>query len=254
MNIVDALILGSLQGITEFLPISSSGHLVLGQRFLGLSLPGNFFEVLVHLGTLCSVLVVFKRDIIALIKSIQSNESKRMLLALIMGTIPAVLVGISMKGKISQLFEHPYAVSYSLIVTGIWLLTTRWFLNKQSEINFKKGFLVGCAQAVAIIPGISRSGVTIGAAMLLGIAPEKAARFSFLLAIPVIFGAGLLTAFDIKQVNVSSISAVSMFAAFFSSFLVGWAALSWLLNLISKGKFHWFGIYCILIGFMSLSI
>ena len=254
MDIIDALILGSLQGITEFLPVSSSGHLVLGQHFLGLSLPGNFFEVLVHLGTLCSVLVVFRTEILKLIQSIKSAESKIMLSALVIGTIPAVLIGLSMKDKISQLFENPLAVSFSLILTGIWLVMTKWFVNQQSNINLKNGFLIGCAQAIAIIPGISRSGATIGVAMLLGISPEKAAKFSFLLAIPAIAGAGLLTAIDIDPALVSSLSSGTIIVAFFSSFLVGWAALTWLLKLISKGQFHWFGLYCMVIGILTLSI
>ena len=254
MDIIDALILGSLQGMTEFLPVSSSGHLVLGQHFLGLSLPGNFFEVLVHLGTLCSVLVVFRTEILKLIQSIKSAESKIMLSALVIGTIPAVLIGLSMKDKISQLFENPLAVSFSLILTGIWLVMTKWFVNQQSNINLKNGFLIGCAQAIAIIPGISRSGATIGVAMLLGISPEKAAKFSFLLAIPAIAGAGLLTAIDIDPALVSSLSSGTIIAAFFSSFLVGWAALTWLLKLISKGQFHWFGLYCMAIGILTLSI
>ncbi len=254
MDIIDALILGSLQGMTEFLPVSSSGHLVLGQHFLGLSLPGNFFEVLVHLGTLCSVLVVFRTEILKLIQSIKSAESKIMLSALVIGTIPAVLIGLSMKDKISHLFENPLAVSFSLILTGIWLVMTKWFVNQQSNINLKNGFLIGCAQAIAIIPGISRSGATIGVAMLLGISPEKAAKFSFLLAIPAIAGAGLLTAIDIDPALVSSLSSGTIIAAFFSSFLVGWAALTWLLKLISKGQFHWFGLYCMVIGILTLSI
>lgn len=254
MDIIDALILGSLQGMTEFLPVSSSGHLVLGQHFLGLSLPGNFFEVLVHLGTLCSVLVVFRTEILKLIQSIKSTESKIMLSALVIGTIPAVLIGLSMKDKISHLFENPLAVSFSLILTGIWLVMTKWFVNQQSNINLKNGFLIGCAQAIAIIPGISRSGATIGVAMLLGISPEKAAKFSFLLAIPAIAGAGLLTAIDIDPALVSSLSSGTIIAAFFSSFLVGWAALTWLLKLISKGQFHWFGLYCMVIGILTLSI
>ena len=237
MNIIEALILGSIQGLTEFLPISSSGHLVLGQRFLGLSLPGNFFEVLVHIGTLCSILVVFRYEILELVKSIKSNESKRMITALMIG----------------QLFEHPFAVSYSLIATGLWLIMTKWFVNKHSSINLKNGFLIGCAQAVAIIPGISRSGATIGAAMLLGVSPEKAAKFSFLLAIPAISGAGLLTAIDMDTMNIASLSSGSILVAFISSFLVGWVALAWLLKLISKGQFHWFGIYCLAIGIISLS-
>mgnify|MGYP002725523441 CR=1 FL=1 len=254
MDIIDALILGSLQGMTEFLPVSSSGHLVLGQRFLGLSLPGNFFEVLVHLGTLCSVLVVFRKELLKLIISIQSTESKLMLSALVIGTFPAILIGLSMKDKITQLFENPIAVSFSLILTGIWLVMTKWFINKQSNINLKNGFLIGCAQAIAIIPGISRSGSTIGVALLLGVSPEKAARFSFLLAIPAIAGAGLLTALDVSPTNVASFSSDVIITALFSSFLVGWAALSWLLKLISKGQFHWFGLYCLAIGILTLSV
>lgn len=254
MDIIDALILGFLQGMTEFLPISSSGHLVLGQRFLGLSLAGNFFEVLVHIGTLCSVVVVFRKELLKLIITIKSTESKLMLSALVIGTIPAVLIGLSMKDKIGQLFENPLAVSFSLILTGIWLVMTKWFINKQSNINLKNGFLIGCAQAIAIIPGISRSGATIGVAMLMGVSPEKAARFSFLLAIPAIAGAGLLTALDVNPTNVASFSKGVIITAFFSSFLVGWAALSWLLKLISKGQFHWFGLYCLAIGILTLSV
>ncbi len=254
MNMIDALILGSLQGMTEFLPVSSSGHLVLGQRFLGLSLPGNFFEVLVHLGTLCSVLVVFRKELLKLIKSIQSTESILMLSALIMGTIPAVLIGLSMKEKIGQLFDNQFAVSISLILTGIWLVMTKLFVNKNTDITIKNGFLIGCAQAIAIIPGISRSGATIGVAMLLGVSPEKAARFSFLLAIPAIAGAGLLTAIDVNPTDIASFSNGAIITAFFSSFLVGWAALAWLLKLISKGQFHWFGLYCVSIGIITLFI
>jgi undecaprenyl-diphosphatase len=253
MNMIDALILGSLQGLTEFLPISSSGHLVLGQRLLGLSLPGNFFEVLVHLGTLCSILVVFRKDIFELILSMKSEESKKMIISLIFGTVPAVLIGLTMKTEIDQLFSHPFAVSYSLIITGVWLIMIKWFVNKNVNISIKNGFIIGCVQAIAIIPGISRSGATIGTAMLLGISPKKAARFSFVLAIPVIAGAGLLTAFDVTTAQISSFSSGSIVIAFVSSFLVGWAALTWLLTLISKGQFHWFGLYCVALGIVSLS-
>jgi len=253
MNMIDALILGSLQGLTEFLPISSSGHLVLGQRLLGLSLPGNFFEVLVHLGTLCSILVVFRKDILDLIRSIKSEETKKLILALIFGTLPAVIIGLTMKTEIDQLFSHPFAVSYSLIMTGIWLIMIKWFMNNNADITLKNGFLIGCAQAIAIIPGISRSGATIGTAMLLGISPEKAARFSFLLAIPVIAGAGLLTALDVNPTHIANLSGGSILTAFMSSFLVGWVALAWLMKLISKGQFHWFGLYCMAIGIFSLS-
>ncbi len=252
MNIIDALILGSLQGLTEFLPISSSGHLVIGQHILGLSLPGNIFEVLVHMGTLCSVLVVFKNDILDMIFNFSSAKNRNLILAVIIGTIPAVIVGLALKENISLIFDNISAVSFNLMITGVWLILTKWSVEKNSSLNIKSGFIIGCAQAAAIIPGISRSGATIGTAMLLGVSSEKAARFSFLLAIPAIAGAGLLTALDVESVSMQGLSLPVILTAFLSSFLVGWASLRWLLQLISKGKFHWFGIYCLSIGLLTL--
>lgn len=254
MNIIDALILGTLQGLTEFLPISSSGHLVIGQHILGLSLPGNIFEVLVHMGTLCSVLVVFKNDIFNLIFNFSSAKNRNMILAIIIGTIPAVAIGLALKENINLLFDNISAVSFGLILTGVWLILTKWSVDKNRSLNSVSGFIIGCVQAVAIIPGISRSGATIGAAMFFGISPKKAASFSFLLAIPAIAGAGLLTALDVETASMKGFSFPVILTAFLSSFLVGWASLHWLLQLISKGKFHWFGIYCLVIGLITLSI
>ena len=251
MNINDALILGSLQGLTEFLPISSSGHLVIGQHILGLSLPGNIFEVLVHMGTLCSVLVVFKNDILDMIFNFSSVKNRNLILAVIIGTIPAVIVGLSLKENISLIFDNISAVSFNLIITGVWLILTKWSVEKNRSLNSVSGFIIGCGQAVAIIPGISRSGTTIGMAMFLGISPEKAARFSFLLAIPAIAGAGLLTALDVETSSLQELSFPVILTAFLSSFLVGWASLRWLLRLISKGKFYWFGVYCLSIGLFT---
>ncbi len=252
MNIFDALILGAVQGFTEFLPISSSGHLVIGQYLLGLSLPGQIFEVLVHLGTLLSVMVVFKKDIVEIIVHLFNERNQQLAGAIIIGTVPAVIVGLTLKDSIGDIFENITAVSISLVATGIWLITTKAFKNKNHSVNIKRGFIIGCIQAIAIIPGISRSGTTIGMAMFLGISPEKAARFSFLLAIPAIAGAGLLTALDLDASSLQGFSVISMLAAFLSSFLVGWFSLSWLLKCISKGKFHWFGVYCLFVGFLTL--
>jgi undecaprenyl-diphosphatase len=251
MNINDALILGSLQGLTEFLPISSSGHLVIGQHILGLSLPGNIFEVLVHMGTLCSVLVVFKNDILDMIFNFSSVKNRNLIFAVIIGTIPAVIVGLSLKENISLIFDNISAVSFSLMITGIWLILTKWSVEKNRSLNGVSGLIIGCAQAIAIIPGISRSGTTIGMAMFFGISPEKAARFSFLLAIPAIAGAGLLTALDVETSSIQELSFPVILTAFISSFLVGWASLRWLLQLISKGKFYWFGVYCLSIGLFT---
>ncbi|MFQ6678167.1 MAG: undecaprenyl-diphosphate phosphatase [Fidelibacterota bacterium] len=254
MNILDALILGTLQGLTEFLPISSSGHLVIGQHILGLSLPGNIFEVIVHLGTLCSVLLVFKNEILELIFNISLKKNRKLISAIIIGTIPAVIVGLVFKENIRSIFDNISTVSFSLILTGAWLIMTKLAENKNRQLNIKSGLLIGCIQAVAIIPGISRSGTTIGMAMFLGISPQTAAKFSFLLAVPAIAGAGLLSALDIESTAIPELSYSVILSAFVSSFLVGWASLRWLLRLISKGKFHWFGVYCIFIGLITVLI
>ena len=245
MDLLDALILGILQGMTEFLPVSSSGHLVLGQKFLGIHVPGNAFEVIVHIGTLMSVLVVFWPDIYRLFSEIRYPYNKKYISTLLLGTIPAVIVGILLKDQITLMFDNIHSVALALIVTGIILVSSKWFLNKKTDLTLIKGFVIGLAQALAIIPGISRSGATICIGLMMGLSAEEAARFSFLLAIPAITGAGLLTAINIDNIPFGmNIIAVGLL----SSFLVGWAALKWLLNLLKTGKFHWFGIYCLLLG------
>ena len=192
MTILEAVILGIIQGLTEFLPISSSGHLVLGQELLGISIPGNSFEVVVHLGTLCSVLIVFWPDIWELITSIRSTTSQKYILGIVIATIPAVLIGLLFKDIISEAFDNIRVVSITLLITGLILFTTKYINIKDINISLGRGLLIGIAQAAAIIPGISRSGVTISAGMHLGVSPDKAAKFSFLLAIPAIAGAGII--------------------------------------------------------------
>ena len=245
MDFLDALILGILQGITEFLPVSSSGHLVLGQKLLGINVPGNAFEVILHIGTLMSILVVFWPDIHRLFSEIKDAHVRKYIFTLVLGTIPAIIVGLSLKGQIALMFDNAHSVALALIVTGIILIFSKWFSNKKSNLTLVKGFVIGLAQALAIIPGISRSGATICTGLMMGLSAEEAARFSFLLAIPAIAGAGILTAMDIDKISLGmDVIAVGLL----SSFLVGWAALKWLLNLLKTGKFHWFGVYCLLLG------
>ena len=251
MTIFEAILLGIIQGLTEFLPISSSGHLVIGQHLLGIELPGNAFEVVVHIGTLLSVLVVFWPDIWNLLTTLKSKVTQKYILAIMIGTIPAVIIGLLFKDAITEAFENIKVVATTLLITGAILLTTKLVQSKSGEISIGRGLLIGLAQAFAILPGISRSGMTISTAMHLGVKPEAAARFSFLLAVPAIAGAGLLTGLDLYQSSESLLSFPIMFGGFISSFLVGWISLKWLLGLISAGKFHWFGIYCILIGLIS---
>ena len=251
MTIFEAALLGIIQGLTEFLPISSSGHLVIGQKILGISIPGNVFEVVVHLGTLGSILIIFWPDIWQLIKSFKSLPSQKYILAIVIGTLPAVIIGLLFKDIITEAFENIKIVAITLMITGIILLITRFIKTKLKDISIGRGLLIGIAQALAIVPGISRSGMTISLGMYLGIAPEKAAKFSFLLAIPAIAGAGLLTGLDLIGSSEPILPWSVLIVGFVSSLLFGWISLKWLLGLIKSGKFHWFGVYCILIGLLS---
>ncbi|MBU0528170.1 undecaprenyl-diphosphate phosphatase [bacterium] len=251
MTIFEAVLLGIIQGLTEFLPISSSGHLVVGQKVLGIAIAGNAFEVVVHLGTLISVLIVFWSDIWQLIKSLKSAPTQKYILALAIGTVPAVIIGLLFKDVILEAFENIRVVASTLIITGIILLTTKFIKTRLMDISIGHGLLIGIAQAMAIVPGISRSGMTISLGMHLGITPEKAAKFSFLLAIPAIAGAGLLTGLDIIKSSEPILPGSVLIVGFLSSFLVGWISLKWLLQLIKSGKFHWFGVYCIFVGLLS---
>lgn len=251
MTIFEAALLGIIQGVTEFLPISSSGHLVIGQNILGISVTGNAFEVIVHLGTLGSVLIVFWNDIWQLIKSIKSVPTQNYNFALLIGTLPAVIIGFLFKDVISEAFENIRVVSITLIITGVILLTTKFIKTKLESVSISRGLLIGIAQAMAIVPGISRSGITISLGMYLGIAPEKAAKFSFLLAIPAIAGAGLLTGLDLMGASEPLFPWSILITGFLSSLLVGWVSLKWLLGLIRTGKFYWFGVYCVSLGILS---
>lgn len=245
MEYTDTLILGLLQGLTEFLPISSSGHLVIGQKFLNINLPGNAFEVVLHIGTLMSVLTVFRSEIKSLIFNLSDSSNKNYISALIYGTIPALLIGLFLKDKISLIFDDIRFVSLSLIFTGIFLLASKLIVKRNLRLTILIGLIIGFAQATAIIPGISRSGATICMGILMGLSATEAARFSFLLSIPVIFGAAILTAVNIRTIPFGY---DIMLLGISSSFLIGWISLKWLLSILNSGKLHWFGIYCIIIG------
>lgn len=249
MSFIEAILLGIIQGLTEFLPISSSGHLVLFQNWMDINIEGNSFEVVVHIGTLGSILFVFWPDISHLLKSISQKKTQKQILILALATLPAVVVGLLFKDEIRMLFDSSHAVSYALIMTGIVLLLSKFAKQKGTKLNWGTGLIVGIAQAIAIIPGISRSGFTISTALLLGTDTREAARFSFLLAIPAISGAGLLTALD--HVNDQTMSITVISGGLLSSFLIGVLALKWLIHWLESGKYYWFGVYCIGIGVLS---
>ena len=250
MELIDIVFLGILQGLTEFLPVSSSGHLVLGQYLLGIKSPGNSLEILFHLGTLGSVVFVFFNDIKDISLTIDKKPTKKLLAFISVATFPAMIIGLLFRHDINRLFENINSVGYAFCITGLILVFSSLSKNKNVKYTFYSSIFIGLAQAVAIIPGISRSGFTITAALLLGISPKKSAKFSFLISMPIIFGAGLLGAVDRHHANLFTFSAI--LSALLSSFLVGVVALKILLKLLIQGKFYFFGIYCICIGIISI--
>ena len=246
MTNVEALILGVLQGIAEFLPISSSGHLVIMQSALGIQQPGNEFEIVVHLGTLASIIVVFFKDIKNILFSMIKNENHNLIYFIMIGTFPSIIVGLGFKNQIRALFEDVFSVGIALIFTGIFLFFSRFFNVKDKQLSTSKAVVIGLFQSIAIIPGISRSGMTITSALLLGLNSNDAAKFSFLLAIPAITGAGIITMIDAgNQILIRTDAAM---IGFISSFIVGVLSLKWLLKILEKGDFYYFGIYCLLLG------
>ena len=252
MTFTDAIILGAVQGLTEFLPISSSGHLVLAQHFLGIKSYGNEIEVLVHLGTLASILVVFSNDIKLILEDIKSKDNQNYIFLLFIASLPAAIIGIEYKHFFESLFNDLFSVSKALLFTGMVLVSSYFFQHKDKNHNIISSILIGLAQALAIVPGISRSGMTISFALLMGINAKEAAKFSFLMAIPVISGAGLLTFMD--AYNNFSISLSIGFSALISSFIIGLLALKWLLKWLGQGKLHYFGIYCIILGLVTMAM
>ncbi|MCG8374234.1 MAG: undecaprenyl-diphosphate phosphatase [Balneolales bacterium] len=263
MDILQSFLLGLLQGITEFLPISSSGHLALGRYILGGdSEMGISFEVVVHFGTLCSIVIYYKKELYDLIQAgvsfLKSPAAKKedpqvkMIGFILVSMIPAFLVGFTLKDQVEEVFSNPILVSGMLIVTGIILFLTKFTGNPSGKVTLGKGLLIGLAQAFAMIPGISRSGSTISASLYLGISREEAANFSFLMVIPVIAGATILQLIELVEVGVSSEQITSLLVGFFTSFISGYYALKYLIIILKRQGFHYFAYYCWLIGGFGL--
>lgn len=264
---LDAIILGILQGLTEFLPISSSGHLVLGQHLLGVLDPSRHdvaFEVVLHLGTLVAVLVAYRQDVVRLLKALvpsRSNDAgvagdRRLLLAILVASVPAAAVGLLFKDQLQAAFGHPHLVAILLLVTGaILLIGDRLPRGTRSpeDSGPTRSFLVGCVQALAILPGISRSGSTIVAGIAVGLKPVEAARLSFLISIPAVSGAALLELRNLGEgFGTGQYGAAALAAGFLSSAVVGYFALQWLLVAVRKRNLSWFAAYCLLLGGLAL--
>jgi undecaprenyl-diphosphatase len=266
MSPFDAVILGVLQGLTEFLPISSSGHLVLGELLLQVKFDDISFEVFVHFGTFLSVVIVFRRTIWSMLKavwikakSVISSQSApgddkywRLFWLIMLGSIPAGVGGVFFKHYIELCFSSIAFVSVMLFFTGTVLWATQFFKAKREETTFSDAFVVGLAQALAMLPGISRSGLTISTGIFKGLERSKAAEFSFLLSLPAILGASLLQLGEVLDSAVSGQEFLSYFLGMVSAFGVGYLTIKFLLNVIRKGKFQYFAYYCFVVGFSFL--
>jgi len=256
----DAVILGIVQGLTEFLPVSSSGHLVIAERVLGIQSADLSFPVAIHIGTLVAVLVYFRRRITAIVTACADNFSDRrsreasashlnhdglMVLFVLIASIPAGVIGVLFKDRIEMAFAAPFAAALCLMVTGLWLLATGPIRPGTRPVGWWRAWWIGVAQAVAIIPGISRSGSTIATGMMLGVEPSKAAEFSFLLSIPAVLGATLLSIPDALRAGQFG---PAHFVGLVVAALTGYLALRLVIATIRRGRFAWFGVYCLLAG------
>jgi undecaprenyl-diphosphatase len=265
VGLIRALILGIVQGLTEFLPISSSGHLVLLPAALRWDSPTLVFDATVHLATLIAVIAVFWRDVGTLIaawwkgvwggKPLKTIES-RIAWWIIVGTIPGVLAGVLLESTFESLFSEPRAVGGFLLATALLLVLADILGKRQRgflDITWWDGLLIGVGQAASISPGLSRSGTTISVGMYCGLSREAAARFSFILAIPIILGAGLVNLVElVRQGNISA-EAPALVIGFLAAAISGYAAIRFLLAYLRKRPLYPFAIYCVLVGILAIT-
>ena len=258
MEILDAVILGIIQGLTEFLPVSSSGHLELGKAILGdNSVPKEslLFTVVLHFATALSTMVVFRKDIYDILKGIlkfQWNKDLQFISKIAVSMIPAVIVGLFFEEQLEQLFGgNIMLVGCMLIVTAVLLFFADRAKDTQKKVSFSNAFVIGISQAVAMLPGISRSGATISTSVLLGNDKTKAARFSFLMVVPLIFGK---IAKDILggELTYDAENFTSLSIGFIAAFVAGLFACTWMISLVKKSKLSYFAIYCIVVGVVAI--
>jgi undecaprenyl-diphosphatase len=258
MEVIDAIVLGVIQGLTEFLPVSSSGHLELGKAILGdESIPEEslLFTVILHFATALSTLVVFRKEVFEIIRGLfqfKWNEESQFSLKIIISMLPAVVVGLLFESQLEQLFgNNIQLVGFMLLVTALLLFFADKAKNTVKSVNFKTAFIIGLSQAIAMLPGISRSGATISTSVLLGIDKTKAARFSFLMVVPLIFGSIAKTLLDGK-LTVESSQFTAIAAGFAAAFIAGLLACTWMIRLVKNSKLSYFAIYCFVIGLIAI--
>ena len=260
MGLIQAVILSIVQGITEFIPVSSSGHLVLFQHFLGVEIAEDdiFFEILTHFGTSIAIFLVFFNDILDLANRAVSSDRQirydawRYVGYIVIGSIPVAIVGVFLKDFVIQAFAVPALSATLLLLTGCILYLSKFRQAEGVAVTLGAALIIGLAQALAPMPGISRSGITIVAALLIGVSRPEAGKFSFMLALPALIGASLLDFIKIESLDSLSLSMPAIILSLTVSAAVGYVALKILLGFINRGHLHYFSYYCVAAGVISL--
>jgi undecaprenyl-diphosphatase len=257
-QLIKAVLLGVIQGLTEWLPISSTGHLRLFEKMLGFEVP-VVFDVILHVGTLIVVLTFFRKEIwkmlTALVRLNLRTEHGRMIPSIIIGTVPTALIGVIFGRQIEERFQGAVPIAIAFVICGLMLYSAKTGKERTEKIDYSTAVIIGVAQGVAIIPGISRSGATIAAALLLGIKREQAFRFSFLLSIPTLFGAlGFTVYTEFGELTASGLGLAEVLMGTVAAMLVGYFALKLLWKILLERKFHLFALYCWLLGVALIAL
>ena len=258
MDILKSLLLGIIQGLTEFLPVSSSGHLEIFKVFLDFSYDSTnslFFTLIVHLATALSAIIYFWKDVKEIIMSLisfKNDENTFFAFYILVSMIPAGLAGYFFESEINYLFNgNLILVGFMLILTSLILYLSDRFNNSNKKLNLKSSLIIGFSQALAILPGISRSGATIGTSIFLGLNRDIAAKFSFLMVVPVIFGSSLKIILD-NEIEFNNNNISNYLVGFSAALISGYYACKWMIIFVKKSKLIYFSIYCLLIGILSI--
>ena len=259
MNWIEALILGLVQGLTEFLPVSSSGHLELGKYFLGVDAEESLtFTVVVHGATVLSTIVVFRKDIWEVLKGLLDfswNSSWKFATSILISMIPVLIVGLFFLDYVESFFTGNIRfVGMMLLVTATLLALTYFKKSRERNITMLDALIIGLAQMAAVLPGISRSGATISTGLMLGNKRELVARFSFLMVLIPIIGANFLDMYKGGMTSEDGVGAVALLIGFAAAFISGLLACKWMINIVKKGKLIYFAIYCLLVGLFAIYI
>ncbi len=257
MNWIEAVILGIVQGLTEFLPISSSGHLEIGKALLGTDPEMSLtFTVMVHGATVLSTIVVFRNDLYRLLLGFfrfEWNESTRYISRLVLSMVPVVILGLLAEEEIERFFTGNLVfVGSMLMVTAMLLLFSHYFRSREKPITFARALVIGIAQALAVLPGISRSGATISTGLMLGGQRKQVTRFSFLMVLLPIIGANVKDMMDHSAAGFGNVQVVPLAAGSLAAFLAGLLACTWMIRIVNRGRLVYFAYYCIAVGLAAI--